>query len=202
MPGTGIPLDSDLRKSEIARHAAEAVTKELGGRHERVAFMLPDAFRQVYSTATGEHEAAETRGSYSMLAGAIDDGRGLRALVPNVDSVAFLDEWQPGYGDFEMFSQSSDGTVFPLGRGGDGFAETAQAMISAGLREPARVLLEGALSEFPDNAPLRYQHARWFYFARDSVAMRRELSELLRRAPNHPLAARVRGGMTGATAPK
>lgn len=202
MPGTGIPLDSDLRKSEIARHVAEAVTKELTGRHERVAFMLPSAFQKVYSTATGQLEAGKTGGSYSMLAGAIDDGRGLRALVPGVDSVAFIDEWQPGYGDFEMFSQSSDGTVFHVGRGADGYAATAQAMISAGLRDPARAMLEGALSEFPDNAALRYQHARWFYFEGDSAAMRRELNELLRRAPNDSLAARVRAGAAGATAPK
>lgn len=65
-------------------------------------------------------------------------------------------------------------------------------MIAGGAAEPARRLLEGALSEFPDDAPLRYQLARWHYAAGDSVAMRRELDELLRRAPDHPLAARVR----------
>jgi hypothetical protein len=203
MPGTGIPIDPDLRKSEMARHAAEAVAKELAGRHERVAFMLPAAFSQVYSTATGALESNRTDSTgYSMLSGALDGGPGLRALVPNADTVAFLDGWRPGLGAFEMFSQSSDGTVFRLGRGADGFAATAEALISADHPVAARELLEGALGEFPDSAPLRYQHARWFYFAGDSAAMRGELNELVRRAPNHPLAARVRAGMPGVSRPK
>ncbi len=199
MGGTGIALDPDLRKSEIARHASEAVGKRLSGRPGRVAFLLPAGLEQVYSTATGElREAASDSGSYSMIAGALDDGRGLRALHPNVDSVVFLRGWSAGHGDFEMFSQGRDGTVYPLGRGADGYAEAGAAIIAGGAPGPARLLLEGALSEFPDHAPLRYQYARWFYKAGDTLAMRRQLDELMRRTPDHPLAARVRASFPAA----
>jgi predicted Zn-dependent protease len=64
--------------------------------------------------------------------------------------------------------------------------------------DQARELLAGALTEFPDHAPLRFQYARTFYVSGDSLAMRRELEELLRRTPDHPLAARVRSMFPGA----
>jgi hypothetical protein len=194
MRGTGIPLDPDLRKSEIARHAFTAVGKKLGGSHGKVAFLLPSSVRTIYSTATGERMAVAVpdSGSYSMLAGALDDGRGLRALIPGVDSAAFLSAWKPGYADFEIFSQSNTGQCFALGRGADGFAEAGAALMRSGDVVPARELLADALGEFPDHAPLRYQYARTFYATGDSAAMRRELGELLRRAPGHPLAERVR----------
>jgi hypothetical protein len=199
IPGTGVPLDPDLRKSETARHASEAVGRTLAGRPARVAFLLPASLERVYSTATGERVARRTSAdaSYGILAGALDDGRGLRALRPGVDSVAFLPDWRPGYGEFELFSQSPDGTVFALGRGPDGFAAAGAAMTRSGEVGPARELLTGALSEFPDHAPLRFQYARTFHAAGDSLAMRRELEELIRRAPDHPLAARARAALQG-----
>ncbi|MEK7823450.1 MAG: tetratricopeptide repeat protein [Candidatus Eisenbacteria bacterium] len=196
MQGTGVPLDPDLRKSEIARHASAAVAKHLAGRPGRVAFLLPESLRQIYSTATGEVLAATTPGSesYTMLAGALDDGRGLRALHANVDSVAFLPGWKVGYADFELFAQGRDGTVFSLGRGPDGYAEAGAAMLGSGDVKPARELLEGALSEFPSHARLRFQYAHALHLDGDSLAMRRQLEELVRRSPADPLAARVRAG--------
>ena len=165
---------------------------------------MPASLADVYSTATGKRlgRAAANSTTYILLAGALDDGRGLRALMPNVDSVVFLSDWRPGYGDFEMFSQGSDGTVYPHGHGADGYAAAGEAMIGGGAIEPARQFLAGALTEFPDDAPLRYQYARAFYLAGDSLGMRRELDELLRRAPNHPLAARVRAAFPAVTTRK
>jgi hypothetical protein len=194
MRGTGIPLDPDLRKSEIARHTSDAVGRALAGRRGRVAFLLPSSLRQIYSTATGQRmdRAVPDSSSYTMLAGALDDGRGLVALHPNIDSVAFLPGWRPGYADFEIFSQSRDGTVFALGQGPDGFAQAGVAMLRNGDVAPAKELLADALSEFPDHAPLRYEYARAWYLSGDSLAMVRELRELARRAPSHPLADRVR----------
>jgi hypothetical protein len=201
MPGTGIPLDPDLRKSEVARQAATSVGRRFAGRHGSVAFLLPAGLAEVPRTDTGERVegAASDSGAYSILAGALDGGGGLRAVLPNVDSVAFLPGWRPGYGAFEIFSQSRDGTVFPLGRGAEGFAEAGSALIAGSAVGPAEQLLSGALTEFPDDAPLRYQYARTFYLAGDSLGMRRELGELLRRAPNHPLAARVRAAFPAVT---
>jgi hypothetical protein len=201
MPGTGIPLDPDLRKSEIARHTFETVGKQLAGQRAGVAFFLPANLAEVHRTDTGERVegARSDSAGYYLLAGAIDDGRGLRALLPQVDSVAFLPDWRPGYRDFELFSQGREGTVYALGRGPDGYATAAAGLIAADAIEPAQELLAGALSEFPDHAPLRYQYARSFYRTGDSLAMRRELEELLRRAPDHPLAGRVRAAFPAIT---
>ena len=96
-----------------------------------------------------------------------------------------------------MFGQSRDGTVFSLGRGAEGWARAAALIMDSGALRPAGELLEGALSEFPDDASLRYQYAHAFYLAGDSLGMRYQLDELVRRAPNHPLAARVRAGFPG-----
>ncbi|MBI3540332.1 MAG: hypothetical protein HY076_08685, partial [Candidatus Eisenbacteria bacterium] len=194
MPGTGIPLDPDLRKSEMARHTAAGVAQGLAGERAGVAFILPSELSQVYSTATGAKQAPGLPDSvsYPMLEGALDGGAGLRVLVANVDSVAFLPGWKPGYGAFEMFSQSADGTVFPLGRGADGFASAGAAMRRSGDVAPAVRLLAGAVGEFPDVARLRYEYAHALYVIGDSLGSRRELTELLRRNPTDTLAARVR----------
>jgi hypothetical protein len=203
MGGTGIPLDTDLRKSEVARQASIAVGKTLAGRNGRVAFLLPAGLEEVFSATTGERrQTASDSGSYTLLGGALDDGRGLRALHSNLDSVVFLRGWKAGYGEFEMFSQSRDGAVHALGRGADAYAAAGAAMLAGGAAEPGRRLLEGALSEFPDHAPLRFQFARGRYLAGDSLGMMRELDELVRRAPDHPLAARVRASRPGAGAGK
>src|SRR5207244_5789620 len=102
----GIPLDPDLRKSEMARAAARSIAPPLAGEHARVAFLLPSELSEFYSTSTGEKHAGgpSATPSYLMLEGALDGGNGLRALLPNVDSVAFLPAWRPGYGEVELFS--------------------------------------------------------------------------------------------------
>jgi len=204
MPGTAIALDPDERKSEMARHATEAVAGTLAGRAGRVGFLAPPSLSQVFSTATGELVDADSGSahSYRMLEGALDGGRGLRALLPNVDSVVFLPGWRPGHGDFELFAEDPTGKIFALGRGADGFATAAQIVMDNGERQLGREWVEGALTEFPDHAPLRYQHARSLYLSGDSLGMRRELEELIRRAPQHPLAARARAGLASMSAPR
>ena len=194
MPGTGIPLDPDLRKSEMARQASAGVASHLAGRHARVAFLMPEALREVLSTTTGQSlpDTMPAAASYPMLEGALDGGMGLRALLPNVDSVAFLRRWARGYADFEIFSQNSDGQVFPLGRGPDGFATAGNAIMKGGNPGLARDLLAEALTEFPDHARLRFHYAHALQLTGDSLGMRHQLEELVRRAPSDPLAAPVR----------
>jgi hypothetical protein len=158
MPGTGIPLDPELRKSENARAAVRAVGETLRGGRGRVAFLLPASVQRARSAITGQivDVPAGARG-YSMLEGALDEGRALRAVLPGVDSVAFLAGWQPGYGEFELFAQSPDGNVFSLGRGADGFARAGAGLLESG--QPARAieLLVPALAESPGSAALREQ---------------------------------------------
>ena len=194
MPGTGIPLDPDLRKSEMARQAIGAVAQYFAGRRGRVAFFIPEALREVHDTASGQVLAtpAQEASSHPMLEDALNEGAGLRALVPNVDSVAFLRAWQPGYGDFELFAQSPDGRVFPLGRGPDGFATAGGAIVKGGAPAIARDLLAEAVGEFPDHSRLRFQYAHALQLTGDSLRGRRELEELIRRAPADPLAKQVR----------
>lgn len=194
IPGTGVPLDPYLAKSEIARAAAGAVARRLAGRRERVAFLVPESIQRVYSTATGETIAGVVPGShaYGMLAGALDGGPGLRALVPNVDSVAFLQRWMPGYGAFELFAQNPTGAVYSLGRGPDGFAAAVRALARSNAAGAARELAEGALRESPDHAGLRFEYGGLLLAAGDTTAMLHQLEELVRRAPTDPLADRVR----------
>jgi hypothetical protein len=194
LPGTGIPLDPDLRKSEMARQAVGAVGARLAGAHGSVAFFLPSELSQAYSTSTGRLSESAMNDSvgYFMLSGALDRGRGVRALLPLVDSVAFLPAWRPGYGSFELFSQGPDGVVFPLGRGPDGFATAGAALRRGGAIAPALRLLAGASGEFPEAARLRYEYAHALEVSGDSLGSRRELLELMRRDPGDTLAVRVR----------
>jgi len=191
-----MPLDPYLRKSEVARRASDAVGIDLEGQRGRVAFLLPVSIQRFYSVATGGATDAPPPGvrRYGLVEGSLDDGRALRALHSNVDTVAFLDSWQPGFKDYELFGQDSDGEVFLLGHGADGFAIAAALLMDGGGLGPATEMLAGALTESPDNAALRYQNARAHYLAGDSLGMQHELEELVRRAPNHPLALRLRSG--------
>jgi hypothetical protein len=199
MADTSFPLDLYLRKSETARYAAKAVVAKLDGRHGRVAFLMPASLAHAFSTATGARQDSRASDAltYDLLEGALDGGRGLRALVPGVDSVVFLPGWRAGFAEFEMFGESSEGNVVSLGRGPDGYALAAALMMDGGFLAPAADLLSGALSESPDCAPLRFQHARALYQSGDSSGMRRELEEMVRRSPAHPLAALVKPWLTG-----
>jgi hypothetical protein len=197
MQGAGVPLDPYLRKSEMARHASEAVASRLVDGRGRVAFLVPEGLEHVYSTAGEALDTVATgTHSYRMLEGALDGGRALRALHPGIDSVVFLPGWAPGYAAFELFGEKRDGSPFALGRGAEGYARAGAALLAADARQPASKLLAGALTEFPNHAGLRFQYARTFFFAGDTAETRRQLEELIRRAPNDPLAARVRADLS------
>lgn len=111
-----LPFDPFHRKQMLARRVATRVGEHLGGRGGSIAFAMP---------AEGRSQPLA-----DVVRQVLDDGRGLRAVCPRVDSVIFFTEWTPAHRDFDLFYLSEDGFVVALGRGLD-----ARARLAALLRE-------------------------------------------------------------------
>ena len=141
-----IPLDPVVRKMELARRVATRVKAALGDRPARVVFYIPDA---------GERNTFFA----DLLQSVLDHGRGLRAVCPNLDSVAFVSHWTPAYRDFELFAGSVDGLVDHLGTGPDAHLRLAAKLERFRLPRQANQHLRAALLAYPEDPRLHLARA-------------------------------------------
>jgi hypothetical protein len=91
-----------------------------------------------------------------LLPGVVDQGRGLRALHPTLDSVAFVPRWTSGYRDFELVAGSTDGWLIGFGAGAESHLRFAGALIENGFIEEALQHLADAAPAFPDDPRLAF----------------------------------------------
>jgi hypothetical protein len=92
MTATDWPLDPVLRKSEVARVGIDDTRAALGGRHANVAILIPASISHAVNLGSGV-AAADTPIRRYELEEVLDSGRSLKALVPGVDSVAFVHDY-------------------------------------------------------------------------------------------------------------
>jgi hypothetical protein len=192
-PGLDLPLDSFVRKSEVAGRVAQGFGRSIGARRVKAVFLVPEEGAPAYDVRTGRPVAADSGGRrYALLPAVLDQGRALRALYPNADSVAFLGRWVPGYEDFELFVTGPAGEVRDLGRGLEAHVALATLLLTRGLYGTARGQLAAAVQEWPDDARLRLDYALALGRTGDRAAGLAQLEEILRRAPSDSLAAVAR----------
>ena len=141
LPIADLPFDPFLRKAEMARRVIARVGEAIAGRRVSAVFVVP---------ASGG-SAFLARVLHSIMG----EGRALRAVYPNLDSVAFVPRWTPAYRDFELFYGRVDGNVVDLGRGPEAHHRLAELMIADRCVEDARAELEAALAVWPDDPRLR-----------------------------------------------
>lgn len=192
--GQDIPLDPFLRKCEMARRASESVAATLGGRHGSVAIAIPEGSIRTFNLTTGQEvpKDAPAAASYNLTEGALDGGRGLRALQPGVDSVVFLGRFTPGYETFEFFLIEPDGRLAHCGHPPQAHVRVGAVLLNNNLDRSARDWLAGAVAAWPDEADLRYEYALSLARLGDLAAGLAQLEELIRRSPNAPRAEEAR----------
>lgn len=159
MAATDWPLDPVLRKSEIARRGIEDVRAALGGERARVVILIPASISRDVNLGSGRvlDDAPLTR---YVLETTLDEGRSLRALVPAVDSVVFVHDYQPGREGWQYFLSRSDSHLVPLGESPAAHARFVQAMLASGFGSAALDYAEKALADRPDDPALRVLQAQ------------------------------------------
>ncbi|HEY6866335.1 MAG TPA: tetratricopeptide repeat protein, partial [Candidatus Eisenbacteria bacterium] len=200
MEGVDLALDPALARMEIARRAARGVREAVDDRPARIAILAPAAGRTWYSATTGAPTSTPDSAAshYDLYPAALDGGRALRALFPNVDSVAFVTRWSPAWRGFDLLMSDPDGTTRVFGRGATAYRRVGAVLINNGLPREAAEFLAVAVGEFPDDPALRWEYglALARFGAREAAL--EQLRELIRRAPGDSLAARARAVLEAA----
>jgi hypothetical protein len=104
-----LPFDRQLRKSEMVRRAAEGLRRT--GTPSRIVLYMPPESSNQLDQRTGQVFSDTTLALEQMLmVRVLDHGRALRALVPGLDSVAFVRRWSAAYTDFDLCANSPRAT--------------------------------------------------------------------------------------------
>lgn len=148
----GLPRDTFLRKIEVARNAAVSLEGALRPEDRSVVIYESSEGGQVLSVREGDVVSGEAGGPsvrQRLLGSVLDQGRGLRALFPRLESVRIGSAVEPADRDAAMFVANSDGRLIPCGRGPEGHLEVARLWDSVGLGASAREHLAQASALYP-----------------------------------------------------
>jgi len=161
IPGTELAADPALRKCQMARHVVDSLDPSIVGRRTRLVFFAPPEASTAVNAATGQgiQDAADS-GIPNLLVAVLDEGRALRALRPQVDSVAFVPRWSPAYRDFDLVATTLDGFAVNFGRGSEAPLRLARALFESGNANLALGVLDAAIPVYPEDPRLADARAR------------------------------------------
>ena len=149
-----LPFDRQLRKSEMVRRATEGL-RRTGAPRRIVLYMPPEASNRL-DQLTGRVYADTTLELKQMLmVRVLDEGRALRALIPGLDSVAFVRRWSPEYADFDLCANSPAGDIVNFGQGPEAHLRLGELLIRSGKVLFAEDLLGAACAAYPQDQRLR-----------------------------------------------
>jgi hypothetical protein len=149
-----LPFDRQLRKSEMVRRAAEGL-RRTGTPRRIVIYMPPEASNRL-DQRTGEIHPDTTLALEQMLmVRVLDEGRALRALIPGLDSVAFVRRWSAAYVDFDLCANSPAGDIVDFGQGPEAHLRLGQLLIQSGRTLLAEDLLGAACTAYAQDERLR-----------------------------------------------
>ena len=154
MTSTDWPLDPVLRKSEIARAGIDDTRAILAGHHANVSILIPASISHSVNLGSGVVEADAAKRRYE-LEEVLDAGRSLKALVPEVDSVAFVHDYEPGHTGWLLLLSRSDSHLVSLGVLPAAHARFVQAMLASRFPAAALDYADKALAGEPADATLR-----------------------------------------------
>ena len=96
-----------------------------------------------------------------LLPAVLDHGRGLRALYPNIDSVVFVQRWEPELAQFEIVVANEDGRVLPFGRGAEANRRLIQTLAGNGYEREASELLLSSVIAYPGDPALEAMYSSY-----------------------------------------
>lgn len=138
-----VPYDPFVRKVEIIRRMSRRIAPLATQAGSRVVIVVPRIDDRLAELFRG------------LLPGVVDQGRGLRALYPNLDSVAFVDHWTPAYRDYQLVAGSVDGNVVGFGTGPDAHLQFARVLIENGFIDESLRHLSAVATAYPDDPRLQ-----------------------------------------------
>jgi hypothetical protein len=149
-----LPFDRQLRKSEMVRRAVEGL-RRTGTPRRIVLYMPPEASNRL-DRRTGEiHPDTTLALEQLLMVRVLDEGRALRALVPGLDSVAFVRRWSAAYVDFDLCANSPAGDIVDFGPGPDAHLKLGQLLLQSGRALFAEDLLSAASAAYAEDPRLR-----------------------------------------------
>jgi prepilin signal peptidase PulO-like enzyme (type II secretory pathway) len=179
--GVDLAMDPVLRRQQVAGRALSSIAQSIDKDSHRLAILSPEESAHVFGVRSGTERAPTTgaRAPYDLLAESIDRTGGVRLFFPQIDSVAFLSRWTPGYRDFDLFVPYQDGRLIGMGRGPSAQLAAAAWMMEQRWPRSARDHLSAALDAYPDNRELRLAHAQAMDVCGDSVGAAVELRRVI-----------------------
>lgn len=153
---SGLLRDSFLRRMEVARNAALTLQRQLGPERARLVIYQPESTGYLISSRTGERVAAP-RGAarYDLVPGALDQGRGLRALLPQLEDVRFSEHVEPRDAGAIVATVSPLGQIQTFGVGPEAHVALADFWAAAELPDDARTHLGEALALYSGSRAIR-----------------------------------------------
>jgi hypothetical protein len=149
-----LPFDRQLRKSEMVRRATEGLRRT--GSPRRIVLYMPPESSSRLDQLTGRVYADTTLElSQMLMVRVLDEGRALRALIPGLDSVAFVRRWSPAYTDFDLCANSPAGDIVNFGQGPEAHLRLGQLLIQSGRSLFAEDPLGAASVAYPQDPRLR-----------------------------------------------
>ena len=149
-----LPFDRQLRKSEMVRRATEGL-RRTGTPRRIVLYMPPEASNRLDQLTGRVYADTTLELSQMLMVRVLDEGRALRALIPGLDSVAFVRRWSPAYTDFDLCANSPAGDIVDFGQGPEAHLRLGQLLIQSGKSLFAEDLLGAASTAYPEDARLR-----------------------------------------------
>ena len=149
-----LPFDRQLRKSEMVRRATEGL-RRTGAPRRIVLYMPPEASNRLDQLTGRVYADTTLELSQMLMVRVLDEGRALRALIPGLDSVAFVRRWSPAYADFDLCANSPAGDIVDFGQGPDAHLRLGQLLIRSGKHLFAEDLLGAACVAYPQDPRLR-----------------------------------------------
>ncbi len=153
--------DPFQRKMEVLRNVARTLGPQLPGGPARLVFYTPPSSMRLLSAATGrEVQGPASAARYALLPAVLDEGRGLRALFPDLTEVRFAETPAPGDTGVLVATHSQSGEVLVTGTGPTAYARLAALWAMNGFAVDARRCLEDARTLYPGSALLAETAAR------------------------------------------
>jgi hypothetical protein len=154
MTSTDWPLDPVLRKSEVARAGIADTRAALAGHHANVAILIPASISHDVNLGSGAVAADAPVKRYA-LEDVLDAGRSLQAFVPEVDSVVFVHDYEPGRTGWTLLLSRSDSHLVLLGVLPAAHARFVEAMLVSQLPAAALEYADRALADQPGDLAMR-----------------------------------------------
>ncbi|MBI5169243.1 MAG: hypothetical protein HZA61_07125 [Candidatus Eisenbacteria bacterium] len=146
-----LPRDGFQRRLEVVRNAAVTLERQLPREETAIVIYDTPESRFVLSVREGGLVGDTTRAAVrqKLLDAVLDQGRGLRALFPQLKSVRLATTVEPADSVALVFVANADGRLLACGKGAEAHLQVAKLWAQSGMADAARAHLAEAEALHP-----------------------------------------------------